>query len=289
MGFPVHPLMVGETDGICGAVVLARALRVALQARPLLATEEAISPFVAAAVEAAPMGHVMGLGPAPEAVRIVACPPGPEAGGECSAALLQRRPAAVLAVEKAGVNCAGVPHSSGGMDIGVATARFEELLRGAQRAGILTIGIGDQGNELGLGAIAEAAAAEARYGRTCRCPCGQGTVSAVPADVTVIGGTSDWGAFGVAAALAFLLDRRDALPSGEMVRSVIAAAVEAGAIDAVARKGLPQVDGYPADFCARLADMLADVIVTPGRFAEMEPERFSAGLGRLKARAPSPP
>ncbi len=273
VGFPIHPVMVGETDGICGAVVLAHALSVGLRARTVLAAEAAIAPFLKGAAEA--------LGSA--VATIVPCPPGAEAGRECSAVLLARRPAAVLAVEKAGINRAGVPHSSGGMDIGQATAHFEELFRGAGRVGIPTVGIGDQGNELGMGVIAEAAAAATQYGEVCRCPCGQGTVSDVPADVTVIGGTSDWGAFGVAAALAFLLDRREVLPSGEAVRSVIGAAVRAGALDAVSRSSVPQVDGYTADLCARLVEMLHDAIATPGRFAEMEPERFRAGIERLRA------
>jgi len=285
VGFPVHPIMTGETDGLCGAVVLARALAVALQARPVLATEEAIAPFVAAAAGAARLGHAIGLAEgraAPGTVRIVPCAPGAAAGSACSGALLEGRPAAVVAVEKAGINLAGVPHSSGGMDVGQATAHFEDLFRGAGRLGIPTIGIGDQGNELGLGALAEAAGGMTRYGRTCRCPCGQGTVSGVPADVTVIGGISDWGAFGVAAALAFLLDRPDALPSGEMVRSIIAAEVKAGAIDAVTQTGILQVDGYPLDYCARLAELMGDVVTCPGRFAELEPERYRAGVERLR-------
>jgi len=41
VGFPVHPVLVGETDGICGAVALARALSAGLRARPVLVTEEA--------------------------------------------------------------------------------------------------------------------------------------------------------------------------------------------------------------------------------------------------------
>ncbi len=275
VGFPVYPVMIGETDGICGAVVLVHALRVGLQARTVLAAEAAIAPFVKGAAEA--------LGGA--VVTIVPCPPGAEAGRECSAVLLARRPATVLAVEKAGINRAGIPHSSGGMDIGKGTAHFEELFRGAQRAGIPTVGIGDQGNELGLGAVAEAAAVISRYGRTCRCPCGQGTVSAVPADLTVVGGTSDWGAFGVAAALAFLLGRPEVLPAGARVRSVIGAAAAAGAIDAVTRAPIAQVDGYPADLCGQVADMLHQAIINPGRFAEMEPERYRAGLERLRATA----
>ncbi len=279
VGFPIYPIMVGETDGICGAVVLAHALSVGLRARTVLATEAAIAPFLKGAAEALSSA----------AVTIVPCPPGPEAGRECSAVLLGGRPGAVLAVEKAGINRAGVPHTSGGMDIGQATAHFEDLFRGAARLGIPTVGIGDQGNELGMGAIAEAAAEATQYGKVCRCPCGKGTVSSVPADVTVIGGTSDWGAFGVAAALAFLLDRREALPSGEAVRSVIGAAARAGALDAVSGSSLPQVDGYTADLCARLVDMLHDAIATPGRFAEMEPERFRAGVERLRAAMPSPP
>lgn len=290
VGFPVYPVFIGETDGICGAVVLAHALRVGLGARPVLVTEEAIAPFVAAALGAAGMPPVIGLdaaGGADTSARVVPCPPGADPGRECSLALLRRQPAAVLAVEKAGVNRAGVPHSSGGMDLSQATAYLEELFRGAGRLGAPTVGIGDQGNELGLGAIAQAADAAAAYGRKCRCPCGQGTTSGVPAQVTVIGGTSDWGAFGVAAALAFLVDRPQALPDGAAIRAIIAAESAAGALDAATRTPIPQVDGYPADFCAQLVEMMRQGIALPARFADLEPERYRAGLDRLRAVAPS--
>ena len=286
VGFPVYPVFVGETDGICGAAVLAHVLSAGLRARPVLVTEEAIAPFVKAALAAASLDCVTGLEggrTSAEATRLVPCVPGPGPGRECSLALLERRPAAVLAVEKAGINRVGVPHSSGGTDLGEATAYLEELFRGAERLGIPTVGIGDQGNELGMGAIADTAAAITQYGSTCRCPCNQGTASGVPADITVIGGTSDWGAFGVAAALAFLLDRPDVLPAGETIKSIIRAAVAAGAIDAVTRTAIPRVDGYTADLCARIADLLCDAITTPGRFAEMEPERYRAGIARLRA------
>ncbi len=286
VGFPVYPVFVGETDGICGAAVLAHVLSAGLRARPVLVTEEAIAPFVQAALAAAGLDCVTGLEGGwllAAAARLVPCAPGPGPGLECSLELLKRRPAAVLAVEKAGINRVGVPHSSGGMDLGDATAYLEELFRGAERLGIPTVGVGDQGNELGMGAIADTAAAITPHGTRCRCPCEQGTASGVPADITVIGGTSDWGAFGVAAALAFLLDRPDVFPAGETVKSIIRAAVAADAIDAVTRTAIPRVDGYTADLCARIADLLGDAITAPGRFAELEPERYRAGLERLRA------
>ncbi len=285
VGFPIYPLFVGETDGICGAVVLASVLGIGLQARPVLVSEEAIVPFLAAALQAAGMNYVNGLGaghvPAGSA-RVVGCAPGPEPGYECSVRLLKRQPRLVMAVEKAGVNRVGVPHSLGGFNIGEATAYLEELFRGSERAGIPTIAVGDQGNELGMGAVAEAALSETQYGRMCRCPCGEGHVSGVAANITVVGGTSDWGACGVAAALAFLLDRQDLIPDAHTMRSIVEAEVEAGAIDAATRSQIPQIDGYALDFQVRIVEMLRDAVSYPSRFASMESERFQAGVKRLQ-------
>lgn len=285
VGFPIYPVLVGETDGICGAVVLASALGIGLRARPVLASEEAIVPFLGAASEAVGLPFVRGLDGEAQpkgSVRIVGCAPGPQPGSECSHQLLKRQPKVVMAVEKAGVNRAGVPHSLGGMDIGQATAYFDELFRGAERSGIPTVAVGDQGNELGMAAVAEAAIAETQYGRVCRCPCGQGHVSGIPANVTVVGGTSDWGAIGVVAGLAFLLDRPNLIPDGDVIRSVVMAEVEAGAIDAITRSRIPHIDGYTLDFQVRLVEMLREAITYPSHFASLESERFEAGIKRLQ-------
>ncbi len=55
------------------------------------------------------------------------------------------------------------------------------------------------------------------------------------------------------------------------------------AIEAVACKGISWVNGYPVDLHVPFVGMGGDGIAVPGHFADAEPERFQAGVERLRA------
>lgn len=110
-------------------------------------------------------------------------------------------------------------------------------------AGVATIGVGDGGNELGLGKFAWADLAARLDGVAdprilCR----------VAADHAVLGGTSNWAAYGLAAATAVTAGRPDAFagvtPAAQ--RSVIEAMVRNGpAVDGLTKRFEATVDGLP--------------------------------------------
>ena len=77
----------------------------------------------------------------------------------------------------------------------------------------------------------------------------------VSVDHLVVAGVSNWGAYGVVAALGRLTGG-DLLHTPELERRLIAACVAAGACDGVTRRREPTVDSLGADTHAGLVDLL---------------------------------
>ena len=111
----------------------------------------------------------------------------------------------------------------------------------------LTLGIGDGGNEIGMGSV---------FSRVARSgPLMARIASVVPVDHLVVAGTSNWGAYGIVAALE-RLHGRALLHTGADERRVIERCVEAGAVDGLTRKREPTVDGLAAEVHAGVVDLL---------------------------------
>ena len=111
----------------------------------------------------------------------------------------------VISIEKLGPNPQGIAHTSTGTPTASDRARAECLFDEAARRGIPSLGIGDNGNELGFGLIADAVA---KYK-----PNGERLCTRVKTDVLVPANTSNWGAYAVEAALAALVGRPEIMHS----------------------------------------------------------------------------
>jgi D-glutamate cyclase len=94
--------------------------------------------------------------------------------------------------------------------------------------GVFSVGIGDAGNEIGFGRITDAVRQIQPYGARCQCECGDGMATVTPTDVLVVAAVSNWGAYGVEASLAILLERQDLLHTTTDARRVIERCLEAG-------------------------------------------------------------
>lgn len=110
--------------------------------------------------------------------------------------------------------------------------------------GLKTIGIGDGGNEIGMGCIAWEELARRICGgaHSALSPC------RVATDWNLIAGTSNWGAFALAAATLFLMQRVQALGplDKEFHRRLLDRMVAEGpAIDGMTRRREMTVDGLP--------------------------------------------
>jgi len=180
----------GETDGPLGAAVLARGLALAFGARPFVVAEARFRGPIMATLDALADG-------APDsawrrAVRHAPFPARRDSAKRAATALWDRvRPAAVVSIERLGPNSRGVTHNAKGEDVTAAHGGVESLLTLARRRGVLTIGVGDRGNELGFGSIMTRRSRIALLARPCVCPCRSTITCAVPAEVVVVASVSN--------------------------------------------------------------------------------------------------
>ena len=153
------------------------------------------------------------------------------------------RPAAAIAVEKPGQNEKNTMHTFDGIAIVSGSVPIDCLFHEWAEAEILTIGIGDRGNEIGFGALRDEVARLRPETSSCRCGCGGGVVSSTPTQLLLPAAVSNWGAYGIAASLAVLAND-EALPldPDEETRLLQVAAVR-GCIDGVQRRSGFGVDG----------------------------------------------
>lgn len=99
----------------------------------------------------------------------------------------------VISIERCGPSADGTPRDARGVDISSRNAPLEGLYPG----GWVTIGIGDLGNELGMGSLPRELVAESvRNGAILWCT--------VPCDYPVVSGISNWGAAALLASIAML-------------------------------------------------------------------------------------
>jgi hypothetical protein len=245
-GFIVEPGK-PETDGPPGAAVLGRALR-ALGAEVSYVTDSETIPVLAAALSA--------LG---EPVDVRAYADGPGAAAEVLAA---ERPSHLVAIERPARSRSGEYLNMRGHSVGAWNRPIDDLFvdgsvgatrgghgsaRAVRRQRPVTVGVGDGGNEVGMGNV---------RARLCRAGALMArTASTVGVDHLVVAGVSNWGAYGIVAHLGHVTGRR-LLHTPADERHVVAACVEAGAIDGVTRRHEATVDALPLDAHAAVVVLL---------------------------------
>ncbi len=254
---------VAETDGPLGAVLLA-ATCAAVGITPHLITDEACGNCLREAarfaglapdiVEISPINAVAAkdwcdrwLEQMPELTHLIAVERvGPSHTLQSMESQSRRGPAPVEQFE------ALVPaefrdrcHNMRGEPIEQFTAPLHRLFerRSDARGPLHTIGIGDGGNEIGMGRIRwEELYPLVANGHGARIVC------RVPTDWTIIAGTSNWGAYALAAGLALHRGRPDVLrewterQQEELLSHIVC---HGPAVDGVTREREPTVDGLP--------------------------------------------
>lgn len=236
-GFVARPGESAETDGPSGTVALGRALRQLGKAVHYLADPPAL-PLLEACLKA--LGEPLALVPLPAepaaAVR------------EGRAALRSLRPTHLVAVERPGRAADGEYYNTRGLSVTAWNAPLDRLF--IRRRGVVTVGVGDGGNEIGMGKVRRAV--------TRHLPHGARIASTVATDYLVVAGTSNWGAWGLVAYLSRLAGRL-LLPTREEEQRLLQAQVEAGGVDGITGRAAPTVDGLPAALHQRFLDLLREL------------------------------
>jgi len=268
-GPPVLPN--GEVDGLLGTAALARVLCLGCRANVVILTEARVEEPLRAACQGAGLNFVTDGPEMANSVHFVPMPVGDEACREQAGDLLAADPVAVVTVEKLSPNDKGVIHGITGISYHDVHANPKYIVDGARSRGILTVGIGDGGNEVGYGAIASTVAEVMPAGSTCVCGCGGGTAAAVATDVLVVAAISNWGAYGVAAMMCWLLGTPEHLVAADDVDRMLRDVVRAGAFDGCFARPVLCDDGVPLGvhrgFLAMLhsiTDIAAMKIESPG-------------------------
>jgi hypothetical protein len=237
-GFAVGPGM-PETDGPPGAALLGRALR-RLGKSVTYVVDPVSLPLLEAALKA--LGEPGGL---------VTFPDGEPASRAARHLLASLTPTHLVAVERPGRTKDGDYRSARGESIALWNGPLDELFIRRPRR-IIAVGIGDGGNEIGMGNVRSRLL---RLG-----PRARKIASVVTADHLVVAGTANWGAYGVVAHLS-ILSGKNLLHTGEEERRLITACVEAGGVDGFTRRREPSVDGLPPEMHAAMVDLLRSLVV----------------------------
>jgi hypothetical protein len=159
-----------------------------------------------------------------------------------------------VAIERCGRSPDGRPRNMRGVDVSAWTAPFDDLFLGGPWR---KLAVGDGGNEIGMGKLP--AGLIARF-----VPNGASIACVTSCDHLVVAGVSNWGAYGLMAALAVL--RPDWSPTigrfltAECDLAVTCATVDkAGAVDGVTARREATVDGFGPEIHGPLIDELGRI------------------------------
>ena len=212
-----------ETDGPMGAFFMARALNdLGFECR--IVTDELCNGFFDK-----PLGGLRGAG-----IETICCPV--EAGRKFYEYILDEcKPVALISTERCGINTNGDYANMRGVSIARFTARIDMMFDIAMEKGIYTIGIGDGGNEIGMGNLAKEIS-----GKLSLVPC------STRVDDLLIATVSNWGAYGLICALDQISGNKS-LPTFDELKIYLKETVSMGSVDGVKGEQIETVDGHPIE------------------------------------------
>ena len=227
-GFPVGGI--GETDGPPGAMAVGQTL-----------TDLGWDVVTVACDTTVPVVDALlaDVGP-------VIAAPITERGARAACERLRRElaPDLVVAIERPGTTADGRRLTMRGEDITGIAAALDSLMRAP-----VSVAVGDGGNEIGMGAIAQYLSAKGLIPG----------VSVTRADHLLLAEVSNWGAYGLVAMLD-IVTGRDTLPDGATEAGWIERLVAAGAVDGMSRSNTAMVDGHSLEVNARMLARLRAIV-----------------------------
>lgn len=161
-------------------------------------------------------------------------------------ALKDLKPSLIVSIERPGVTADGRYYNMHGNDISELTAKYDLFF---SESGCPSIAFGDGGNEIGMGNVREALA----------------TMDIIPAittcDELVIASVSNWGVYGVIAALGRMIDR-DLFHIFDP-ETIARYLVDNGCVDGVTTRNESSEDGFPISVGMAIIQQLRDLAFPP--------------------------
>ncbi len=264
-GFVLHPFGKAETDGAVGAVMLARALVNAFDAKPVIICPEECVNALALIAQCVGLGvcySVEDVIKNTSSAGILTFTKDRSAAAACADEIIsQGVPDAVIAIECPGENASGVYHNAKGVDVTRLEAKQDILFEKLCGMGVLNIAIGDLGNEIGMGAIGGYIKENIPFAgeNACGCGCGGGICVRTKADNIITAAVSDWGCCSLIAMLAFILENSDIMHDAVLEEKALDAAAEGGLID-MTGKGIPAIDGFGTDIILPIVTLMKELV-----------------------------
>ncbi|WP_209509390.1 MULTISPECIES: glutamate cyclase domain-containing protein [unclassified Ruegeria] len=258
----------GENDGPSGAAAIARALVLARNVTCVMLCEETLLPAIQNTCQAAGLFPVTveqaAIAKADKSLATIVMLPyaTDDADGKAQAETLLAKlnPDLLFSTERVGRNEFGVYHSMRGIDYGMGRARVDFLFDLALERGIPVVAVGDGGNEIGMGKVADHVKAHVPYGDTCQCGCGGGIGAVTGCDVLVTAACSNWGCTAIAAAMAARAGNAKLLHTPNRETLLLDTMVSNGLINSTHGIVDDSVDGFPRQSHVAVAELCRTIV-----------------------------
>ena len=258
----------GENDGPSGAAAIIRALWLARKATCVLVLEETLMDPMAAVLRASGMAVVnhdtarKASDDGSMACVVLEHYPVTDAEGLHAAnEMLDRlQPDLVFSTERVGRNENGIYYNMRGRDYGMGRARIDLLVDEAISRGCPVVAVGDGGNEIGMGLVAEAVKTSVPCGATGDCPCGGGIGAVTGADILMTAAVSNWGCTAICAAMALRTGNSSLIHTPAAEARLLEVMTTSGLINSADGVIDPHVDGIRDTTHIALCEMAEAVV-----------------------------
>ncbi len=214
-----------ETDGPAGTATVATALK-KIGYQPVIITDKLCRGFF-------------------EVKQIPVCYVAFDADQQVFRDILKKyQPVACISIERCGINSKDEYANMRSVSITAHTARIDLLFTCANQEGIYTIGVGDGGNEIGMGNLKHII-----EDKLSLVPCVVETSSLIIATV------SNWGAYAMVSYMQRLTGIH-VLPSFQEIKQYLDQIVRLGSVDGVKKENISTVDGFPIETSKEIIDSL---------------------------------
>lgn len=272
-GFVLYPYKKAETDGLIGSMLLCRALAVAFDAKPvIICPEECIEAVknISSCIGMTIAESADALMKTAYSMSVCCFTKDKNLAPKQADEIIQKfTPSAVISIECPGANEKGIYHNAKGIDVTELEAGQDVLFEKLKAMGILNIAIGDLGNEIGMGSIAETLHEYIPYAGTgrCSCSCGGGIAVNTKADNLITATVSDWGCYAMIAALAYLKNNVEIMHTAELEKEVLCCAGKYDIID-MSGQTIPAIDGFGLEIILPIVSLMRELLISSLKLKE---------------------
>jgi hypothetical protein len=231
-GFYILKAQAAETDGPPGAIAVGRALE-RLGRRVVYVTDE-------------PAAGMMRALTGSDRVLLFPTVDSDKSQHHASQLIRDYQPSLLIAIERCGRTKDGTYLNMADREVTAFTAKIDALFESP----IPSIGIGDGGNEIGMGNLADVIP---------KCPRLPALPCVTRATHLVIASVANWGAYGLLAALSRML-KRNLLPSVEEQRTIVEELASLGAVDGTTGSRGATVDGHSLEINSNVLSDLHQLV-----------------------------